>query len=185
MTESWLANAYYNILFSTQDDADDIRRSDGGLGYSYFLPKDWYIPASLSFLSNTEQKLDLRSLVKLGIGKYVIHTNRSYWGFATGATYNNEQYSDTITSNSIEGYFGSELNLYDIGDLDLLTNIAAYPSFTEAGRWRVDMVFDMNYDLPLDFYVKFGVTVNFDNKPVEGAEKTDYIFQTGFGWEWN
>ena len=84
----------------------------------------------------------------------------------------------------MEAYFGSELNMYDIGDLNLLTKASIYPSLTESGRWRVDFVFDAKYDLPLDFYIKLGINLNYDNQPVEGGSETDYVFQTGFGWEW-
>ena len=184
LVEKWSLDASYNTLFSRQDDADDISRREGTLSYYYFLPKDWYIPVSLSFLSNSEQKIDLRTLVRAGLGKFVIHTNHSYWGFAGGITYNNENYSEAEDRESWEGYVGSELNLYDIGDLNLMTKLVAYPSFTESGRWRVDYILDTKYDLPLDFYIKIGLTVNYDNQPVEGAPRTDYVLQTGLGWEW-
>ena len=74
--------------------------------------------------------------------------------------------------------------MYDVGDLSLLSRAAAYPSFTEAGRWRAEMSFDAKYDLPLDFYIRLGFNLNYDNRPVEGASETDYVFQSGIGWEW-
>ena len=43
--------------------------------------------------------------------------------------------------------------------------------------------FDLKYDLPLDFYIRLGYTLNYDNKPVEGATESDYVLQTSFGWE--
>jgi len=76
------------------------------------------------------------------------------------------------------------LNLYDIGDLSLLTKLVVYPSITESGRFRSDFNFDAKYDLPKDFYLKFGLNVNYDNRPVAGATDTDYMLQTGFGWKW-
>lgn len=185
LAERWQADASYNNLYSTQDETDPIRRIDGGLSYRHYLPKDWYFPVDLTFLSNTEQLIDLRLNAKVGIGKYFIHTNNAYWGFAVGASYVNENFSsDTADKNSLEGYFGSELNLYDIGDLSLLTKAVTYPSITESGRWRADFVFDTKYDLPLDFYIKLGFTLNYDNQSVEGAPDSDYVFSTGFGWEW-
>ncbi|MCD4736473.1 MAG: hypothetical protein K8R53_10540 [Bacteroidales bacterium] len=75
-------------------------------------------------------------------------------------------------------------NNYIVGDLDLLTKIILFPSITESGRWRSDFNFDVKYDLPLDFYIKAGITLNRDNRPVEGASETDYVIHTGFGWEW-
>jgi len=188
----WNTSANYNTLFSVQDNTDDIKRIDGGIGYRYFLPKDWYPLINLNFLSSTEQSLKLRSSGRIGIGKYMIHTNRSYWGISAGTNYNDETYlppNDTIAAaprkSSMEGFLGSELNLFDIGDLNLKNTIVAYPSFTESGRWRVDLDFDAKYEMPFDdsFYIKAGFSINYDNQPVEGASDMDYVIHTGFGWE--
>ena len=80
----------------------------------------------------------------------------------------------------------SELNLFNIGNLNLLTKIFAYPSFTETARWRVDFNFDARYEMPFDddFYIKLSFTYNYDIKPVEGANELDYVIHTGFGWSW-
>ena len=97
---------------------------------------------------------------------------------------NNEKFStDDEDRQSLEAFFGTELNLFDIGDLSILTNGYAYPSLTESGRWCADFGLDLKYDLPLDFYLKLGLNYNFDNRPVEGASETDYVFQLSFGWE--
>lgn len=183
----WNIDATYNTLNSSQSDVPDIKRTDGGMGFRWYLPRDWYPLFNVTFLSNTEQKLDLRTSVKAGMGKYIIHTNHSYWGFSGGANYNNENFSsDDADRESWEGFLGTELNLYDIGDLNLLTKLIAYPSFTEAGRWRADFNIDAKYDMPFDddFYIKVGLTYNYDNQPVSGASESDYVFYTGFGWEW-
>ena len=185
LAERWMTEATFNTLRSFQSETDPIRTTDASLNYTYYLPKDWYLPATLSFYSSTEQKINLRTLGKLGVGKYLIHTNQSYWGFTVGADYNLEDYSDdTGDRKSWEAFFGSELNLYDIGDFSLQTKAVAYPSLTESGRWRATYAIDAKYDLPLDFYVNVGFSVNFDNQPVEGAPKSDYLFQTTFGWSW-
>lgn len=185
--ERWNLDGSFSTLNSTQDETDDIQRTDGSVAFRYFLPKDWYLVTSVNVLSNTEQKLDLRTTAKAGLGKFVIHTNRKYWGFSGGINYNNENFSsDDSDRNSMEGFFGTELNLFDVGDLNLSTKLIAYPSFTESGRWRSDFNIDTKYDMPFvdDFYVKIGLTYNFDNQPVAGASETDYVFYTGFGWEW-
>ena len=183
--EKWNVNLYYNTLLSKQDGSDSIKRVESGLSYKMLLPNDWYIPASIDFLTNTEQKLKLRSGIKLGAGNFIIHTNHVYLSTALGLNYNNENYSiDENDRGSLEGYFGTEFNMFDVGDLNLITSIVAYPSFTEAKRWRSDFIFDLKYDLPLDFYISLGVTINYDNQPVEGAAEFDYVAHTGFGWEW-
>lgn len=186
ISKRWQLDANFNSLSSTQDDVDKIKRIDGGLTFKYFLPHDWYPLVSIDFLHNTELDLDLRNTTKLGLGKYVIHTNKVYWGFSLGANQNKENYITETTPDreSWEGFFGTELNFFNVGDLSLLTQLIAYPSFTESGRWRSDFKFDLKYDLPLDFYIKLGYTLNVDNQPAAESSKSDYVFHTGFGWEW-
>jgi len=53
-----------------------------------------------------------------------------------------------------------------------------------SGRFRLDFKFDLKYELPLDFYIKTGTTINYDNQPVADAGTLDYVIQTGIGWEW-
>ena len=184
IAEKWSGNFDYSTVNSSQDDVEDIMRTDASLTHRYFLPKDWYTLTQLSFLSNTEQKLNLRANIKVGMGKFVLHTNKSYWGFQAGVAYNGEEFVESSDNRkSMEGFIGTELNLYDIGDLSFLISLVGYPSFTESGRWRSDFKTDLKYDLPLDFYIKLAYTLNFDNRPVEGASDTDYVFQTTFGWE--
>lgn len=202
VAKRWSLGGTYNSLLSRQDETEDISRTDGSIDFKYFLPKDWYPLVSVTFLANNEQQIDLRTTGKAGMGKFIIHTNRSYWGFSVGANYNNETYLPSTTVDSVgneitttpadrkswEGFVGTELNLFDIGDLSLSTKLVAYPSLTkvEAGRWRADFSFDVKYEMPFDddFYIRMGLTYNFDNKPVEGASKTDYVTAIGLGWQW-
>ena len=193
MAKRWALDAYYSTLFSRQDNTDNIDRSEGGIGYRYFLPKDWYPLVSLDFLSSTELNLDLRTTLKLGLGKYVIHTNKSYWGLAIGANFNNENYfADTVLLDtapdrkSMEAFLGTEYNMFNMGDLDLLTGLTAYPSLTESGRWRVDFKIETRYEMWFDddFYIKLSYSLNYDSNPPEGATDLDYVLNTGFGWKW-
>jgi len=184
-TNKWSSDLSLNYLHSKQDETEDIIRTESALNYRYVLPKRFYAITTISTLSNTEQKLDLRMNAQLGLGQFLVRTIRAYWGIKLGFNRNIEQYSaDAEDRDSWEGYLGTELNLFDIGDFRLLVILMAYPSITEKGRWRSDSKLDIKYDLPLNFYINLGLSFNYDNRPVEGASKTDYILQTGFGWEW-
>lgn len=180
----WQLDINYNTLNSKQDNTDPIERNDGGTTFKLFLPNDWYPLASLDFASNNEQQIKLRSTAKLGIGNYIINSNKVYWGFSAGANFNKEDYSGSENSDrqSWEGFAGTELNFFNAGDLSLLTRLVVYPGFTEKGRFRADFKTDLKYDLPLDFYIKVGFTWNFDNQPASGSSEYDYVFQTGIGW---
>ncbi len=189
LADFWSVNIYYNSLLSRQDSVEDIRRNDGGVGYRYYLDRAWYLSSDFTYLQNTEQALDLRANTKIGVGRYFIHTNQSYWGVGIGAANNIEQFAESTGAEgntSWEAYIGSELNLYDIGDLNLFANAVVYPSLTESGRIRSDIRFDAKYsDLFIDdFYIRAGITINYDNQPAVAGSEMDYIFTTGFGWSW-
>ena len=202
LEDRWSMDLYFNTLVTTQDGIDDIQRNDAGFGYRYFLPADWNIGADITFLSNTEQSLDLRATGKLGAGNFLKRTNSMYWLITAGVAFTRETYSSVLDPDdgtliqapnrrSGEAFFGTELNLYDIGDLNLLSAVIVYPTIisdesVEPGRIRTDFRFDAKYDdiFIKDFYVRAGFTLNYDNRPVEAGKDVDYIFTTGFGWEW-
>lgn len=186
LTEKWELNGTYNNVYSSQDSVADTRRMDANIQFKVFFAKDWFVTLSNDFLSNDEQKLALRSTTKLGVGNYLVNNNALYLAAFAGAGFNNETYIENANPDrrTGEAYFGLEYNMFNTGDLGLLTSAITYPNLTEQGRIRVDFKFDIKYDLPLDFYIKAGTTVNYDNSPVEGGAELDYVIQTGLGWEW-
>lgn len=181
----WTLNANFNGISSTRNDADAVERLDAALSYRYFLRKDWYPLVEMNWLANTEQNIKLRTVIRAGMGKYIMRSNELYWGMQAGTSYNNESFSSgAITSqNSVESFLASEVNLYNIGDLSLLTRVIAYSGITEPGRLRLDGVLDLQYKLPMDFFIKFGFTANYDNRSVLMVNEFDYILQTSFGWK--
>ena len=184
-THKWSASATYNSVRSNQTDTDQIQRTDGVVSFRYFLKHDYFLPIASEYLSNDEQKLELRVNTKGGLGKYFVHNNKTYFGGIAGLGWNNEQFKDSAegTRNSLESFVSLELNMFDIKDFSLLTKGSAYLSITEKDRTRGDFSIDLKYDLPLDFFIKFSVSYNYDSKPIEGAAYDDYVFQTTFGWE--
>lgn len=182
----WSLGLTFNTNFTKQSEGPNTNRTDGALNLKYFLPKGFYIPVSATYLSSSEQNLSSRWNTFWGIGYYALRTNKLYWGFDAGVSLNAENYiPDSISSKeSVEGFIGTDINLFDIGDFNLATTARVFPSFTESGRWRFDFNLDTKYDLPLEFYIKLGVSANYDNQPVLGGSDIDYVFYTGFGWEW-
>lgn len=183
----WHTDVAYSIHRSTQDEVEPIARTESALNFRFNLPLRLFTLFTVSFLSNTEQLLDLRANTQAGLGAYIVRTNQTYWGGKLGVNRNMEQYTppaDEDNRNSWEGFVGTEINLFDIGDLALNASVDFYPGFTEKGRYRSDVKLDISYDFPLDFYVKGSFSLNWDNQPAEGSSTTDYVYSLGFGWEW-
>ena len=181
--EFWSWDARVNTLTSSQDSVATTKRTDGIVSANVYLPNDLFVVGAIDFLSNTEQLLDLRSNARLGLGYYLVHKSHWYWDFSGGVAFVEEMYSSTESGKeSMEVFVGSELNLFNIGDLAFFTKITAYPGITESGRFRTDLKMDMKYKLPFNFYIRGGLTVNHDNQPALGATETDYVLNTGLGW---
>lgn len=188
-SDQWTHNASYRQVRSTQDEVDPIRRVEGAISTNYMMRNGIFFGGALNFLSNSEQSLELRTTGTVGSGYYMVRTNSWYWNGFLGVAINNENYEEDLAAagssdrQSYEGVMGTELNLYDVGDLNLFTNFYWYPSLTESGRNRIDYKIDVSYDIFNDFYIKAGLTLNYDSKPLEGSSPSDYVILTGFGWE--
>jgi len=183
--DKWYGHAYVSALQSIQDETEPIQRFEGQADYRYLIYKDWTLYPSVNFLTSTEQKLSMRSSLQLGVGEYIMRKRHGYWGFGAGLNLNMERFSnETPDRNSLEGYFGTEIKLFKLKDLDLFTKALAFPSFTESGRWRFDFTAILKYNLPLDFYINTKFSLNLDNQPAIGASGTDYVLHLGLGWGW-
>jgi hypothetical protein len=170
----------------TVDDVSaEVRRTEGGLGFLFFIFRDWFAVVRSDLLQSSEQKLNIRALTKGGSGYYVLKNNRMNLGCAAGIAWNYEDYSDPAARdrNSVEAFVAAEYLIFNLGDLDLLTKVIAYPSLTEKNRFRTDFDFKLEYEFDFDLFISLGFTLNYDNQPVEGASGSDYVLETTIGWE--
>ena len=76
-----------------------------------------------------------------------------------------------------------QFEMFNFKDFDFSTELTVFPSLSEKKRFRIDYNFTLKYDLPLDFYVKGTLNLNYDNQPAIKGNDLDYVFSTGFGWE--
>jgi len=187
LTETWDLELHSDLLRSTQDNADRIRRINGIFNARRFLVHDWFFIGSYDLLQNDEQLLELRSTSQAGIGKFIFDTGSAYLAFATGLAWNNERFTSEVESenNSLESFISTNLSLFDVEDLYLNFSGNFYPSLTEKSRIRANAKLDIKYDLIHDFYIRLGYTHNFDSQVAEGGQETDFVIQTSIGWSLN
>jgi len=189
LSEKTKYNLYFGMIRSFQESDDftsTITRTNGGFIYRRFIVRDWFMLLNADLLESSEQKLAMRSNIKGGVGYYLVKNLKMNLGLAGGLAWTYEDYIDLVNDsrNSAEAFVAAEFIIFDLGDLELGTKCFAYPSLTEAGRFRTDFNINVKYDFPLDFFIKLNYTLNYDNQPAIGAPKSDYVFQTTLGWEW-
>lgn len=184
--EKWLIDGSLDILISAQDSVAETSRTDASLESLRLLKDNYFIIADISFLQNTAQALDARISPSLGVGKFVVNTNRMYVGLSTGLNYNIERFVDSSNDRqSAEAFFAAGLNMFDFEKIDINSNLRLLPSLSEKNRFRVDYNFKIKYKIIKDFYISAGLTINYDNQPANLAEEFDYVVNTGFGWKFN
>lgn len=182
--KNWKLSANFNNVRNDQQQTELIKRTDASVNIKYLFYKNWFGALHGDFLSNTEQQLHLRSTQTVAIGNLIVGTNKMYLAGSAGLTLNRENYSNQASIlYSKEAFLGSEFNVYDMGDLSLLTKLNYYPSLSEKKRYRINFSVDVKYDLPFDFFIKLGYTLNFDSRPPNEGTKDDYVFQSTLGWE--
>mgnify|MGYP005838459147 CR=1 FL=1 len=183
-SNKWGVAISSNSIQNYQENAPKINRFSGNIDFKYFLRRVFFVSVIGDYYHNTEQQIRLRSTYNLSIGHYVKKTNKVYFNYSIGLVYNNENYVPEIDDvKSFEGSIKLEYNMFDLGDFNMFTNITFYPSFTERGRVRLISKISAKYDLPRDLYIKTTYDYNLDNKPIEGASESDYVFTFGVGWE--
>lgn len=180
----WYMNTDFNSLRSRQDNIDKIERTNAQVEVKRILLKKWYLLSSFGYLSNTQQALNSRYLYRLGAGRYLVTNNKLLLGLSMGVNYNMEDFVEESKA-STETFISANLNLFNFKDVELVSRIDFFPSLSESGRRRLDYMIDAKYKLPMDFYIKAGLQFNYDNQSKVSGSNLDYIFTTGFGWEFN
>lgn len=182
----WLSTVSISSLDSRQDNVDEIQRTNINGEIQRILPRNWYLLANISYLSNTEQALNHRYGIRPGVGRFLVLSNKLSWGLNAGLNFNIESFSNATPDNqSTELYIGSQFDMFDFKDWSLTTNINVFPSLSESGRWRIDYNLNLKWDLPYDFYIKTQLQFNYDNQAAATGSDFDYNLTSGIGWSFN
>ena len=85
------------------------------------------------------------------------------------------------TKNSAEAFIGTGFMTEKLKCADLLNRFTLYPSLTISGRYRANYSFDLDFNLPGDWYFRIGLFDNFDSKPPAGLSRNDDGWSNSFG----
>lgn len=166
----------YDGILTQQDTLASSQRQNGGVTVRRILPNNWFLVSGLTFESNSEQNLDLRSSVAIGGGKNLVSTNRSSLRIGTGLQGNRELTQDG-DQNSIEALLNSDFSMFIYDSPKLTFNLSGQltPSISDFGRVRVDVDSNISWEVFHDFYLKWTFYYTFDSRPVSTtAAKSDW-----------
>jgi putative salt-induced outer membrane protein YdiY len=181
---------YYDVLFanvfsSSQENAPDTQRWELGNDLRRLLGSRWYVNTTQDFLNSEEQGLDLRTTIGGGGGRYLTRSSSQHLAVGAGLAWTNENYTDAAlpTKDSAEAYFSTEFMTEKLKITDFITRFTYYPSLTIDNRYRLAYRFDLDFNLPGDWYFRIGFFDNYDSKPPESFSKNDYGWSNAFGFK--
>ncbi len=176
-----------SAIFTDQQDRDRIRNQDYSLGYSRFFKKRWFATAFGGMQQNTELGNIYRFYGGLGYGKDLIHNNRNVMDAAIGIMVSTEKSQTDSIIQSVEGVFQWNYRIFKFNDpeIDITSYFNAIPSFTSAGRIRMEFQVKGRIELFNDFYIGLTLWDNYDSKPLDvNSETNDWGVTTSFGYSW-
>ena len=180
-----LDSLFVNVFRSSQSNAPETQRWDLSNDFRHLLGTKWYVNTGQDLLNSDEQGLDLRTTIGAGAGRYLFRSGSQYLALGGGLAWTNENYTDPLlpAENSAEAYVGAEFMTEKLKVTDLLTRFSYYPSLTISGRQRVNYRFDLDFNLPGDWYLRVGLFDNYDSRPPEGFSSNDYGWSNAFGFK--
>ncbi|WP_111668736.1 DUF481 domain-containing protein [Algoriphagus litoralis] len=181
-TRRWVFQGDYSAFSSAVDSVSNYWRN-GILAGTYVFPKEWFVTSKLNLYTSTEQSLDLRRNVFLGVGKIFIHRSDESLSLSGGVVTNREIYttSSSVFSSS-ESFVSAHYNGKFSDRWESILDANLFPSLSETGRIRSNLGLDIKYKFLNHFYLGLRYTLNTDNQPQVEAAKTDYVFSVKFGW---
>ena len=176
---------FANVFRNSQENAPETQRWEIGNDFRRLLGTRWYINTTQDFLNTEEQGLDLRTTIGGGGGRYLMRSSSQHLALGGGLAWTNEDYTDPTlaTKNSAEAYLGTEFMTEKLKITDLITRFTYYPSLTISDRYRLSFRFDLDFNLPGDWYLRFGLFDNYDSLPPTGFSKNDYGWSNAFGFK--
>ena len=176
---------FANVFRSSQEDVADTQRWDLANDLRRFIGSRWYVNTTQDVLNSEEQGLDLRTTIGGGGGRYLLRSSSQHLALGGGVAWTNENYTDSASpsKDSAEAYLGTEFMTEKLKITDLITRFTYFPSLTISDRYRLAYRFDLDFNLPGDWYFRIGLFDNYDSKPPEGFSKNDYGWSNAFGFK--
>ena len=183
--ERYVDVVFANVFSSTQENAPETQRWDVANDFRRLLGSRWYANTTQEFLNSEEQGLDLRTTIGGGGGRYLLRSASQYLALGGGLAWTNEIYTDPAleTKDSAEAYLGTEFMTEKLKITDLITRFTWYPSLTIDDRYRLAFRFDLDFNLPGDWYFRVGYFDNYDSQPPVGFSSNDYGWSNAFGFK--
>jgi len=174
-------------LYRTQDGADPVNRQNISVTHVRYIGERWFGTGLGQGERNANQALEFRGLLGVGIGRRVLHTNRTAISLLGAAAFSKENYTDTDFLTKAEAIAGFLFDTYRFNSPEVQFTVSAflYPNLDFSGRYRFRSDGNVRLELFKDLFWQLSYFESFDSDPPSAstlAIRNDFGLATSFGW---
>ena len=176
-------SVYFNQIYSaarvsgvSETTAEAVR---GGLLYEHNVGHRVFLSVLNDYEYDQFQNLDLRFVIGGGPGYHLLNSERTKLDVLAGGDYERENFSNHLTRNSAEVYFGDALTYKVSGATSLTQAFRVFNNLSETGEYRFS--FDLGTSTMLKKWLSWQVTASdrFLSNPDLGRQRNDLLLTTG------
>jgi hypothetical protein len=175
-----------STFLEDREDTEETSRLASSLTQRFLLSNRWSTGAVVGYDINEELDLAGRGRLVAFAARTFVQNNHIELYVTGGALVTRERYFSTdSTSTGLEGLVGASFRAfrYDRPKLDALVTTQVYPSFTVAGRVRMQNDLRLSYELVKDFMITATVFDAYDSKPqTQDAPTNDFGTTLAITW---
>ena len=176
--------ATLDAQLTSQQEAPSSQRATLAGSRERFMSDGWYRDATLSFTRNQELGLDLRSLVGVGVGRYIVQRSDTEWRAGVGLAASAEELTDGSRRESVELQIGTTFNIFrfDAPQMNLAASLMVLPSLSDSGRVRGEAALRLRREMVEDLFLEVSLYDSYDNRTVAGSRSNDWGLATSLGY---
>jgi putative salt-induced outer membrane protein YdiY len=174
-----------NSLVTSQPDAPETQRNSAEFGYIRFRESRQLAFGQVRLEQNRELGYELRSNLRGGYGSYFVRSQGNELLGGLGLNVNHEVPVEGDSKDNLEGLIALSWQNYSFAfpKTDVSVQLAAFPSFSEWGRWRMDLEARIKREIFRDFTLSLNGYDSYDSRPAtEGASKNDWGVSLAVGF---
>jgi putative salt-induced outer membrane protein YdiY len=172
------------VVVNEQSESNDLRRKTLRGTYTYKFGSNWQLTGLLSFESDDQQGLNLRTLAGGAFGNRLVNNRRWRFDLYGGLVVNSEEFEEQSRTESLEGLVAATYRLRARSGIDIDASLGVLPNLEQSDRVRVTFDGSLSVDLINDLEAKLTIYNRYDSQPPLGNDKNDTGVTIGLSWEY-